>query len=80
MNVEVRRYATLASADAERPSGDPVAVTLEDGATVARLLQALGLPSGDVHLVIVDGRICHDRGKILRPGARVALFPPVGGG
>ncbi len=80
MHVEVRRYATLACPQSGTLPGEPEDVTLEDGATVARLLVQLNLPQEAVHLVIVDGRVRHDRGERLSSGARVALFPPVGGG
>ncbi len=80
MIVEVRRYASLGPSEPGRLPGEPQDVALEDGATIARLFEELGLAPEAVHLVIVDGRICHDREKALRPGARVAIFPPVGGG
>jgi sulfur carrier protein ThiS len=80
VKVELRRYATLAHPARGCLPGEPEAVDLADGATIADLLRLLRLPAGDVHLVIVDGRICHDRAEVLRTGARVALFPPVGGG
>ena len=80
MIVEVRRYASLGASGMGQLPGDPQDVELEDGATIARLLEELALPPEAVHLVIVDGRIRHDREEALRHGARVALFPPVGGG
>ncbi len=80
MNVEVRRYATLAPAYGEGLPGDPETVELPEGAPIAVLLRTLGIHDDAVHLVIVDGRIRHDRTEELKDGARVALFPPVGGG
>lgn len=78
MRIEVRRFATLA--DGACRSGDARAVDLPDGASVLHLLDALGLPPADVHLVFIDGRVCADRSQSLRAGARVGLFPPIGGG
>lgn len=80
MKVEVRRYATLAPPDSGLQPGEPQAVTLEDTATVERLLEKLALPSAAVHLVIINGRIVHDRTAPLGDRDRVALFPPIGGG
>jgi molybdopterin converting factor small subunit len=80
MKVEVRRYTTLANPQAGRVPGEPESVDLDDRATVAQLLERLALPPESVHLVVVDGRILHDRNAVLADGCRVALFPPVGGG
>lgn len=80
MRLEVRRYATLADPGRGRVPGDPEDVTLDDSATVTQLLEHLALPHEAVHLVIVNGRIVHDRRTRLAGGDRVALFPPVGGG
>jgi molybdopterin converting factor small subunit len=80
MQVELRRYATLAKPEGGRWPGDPEEVALEDGATVSQLLKTLEMAPGAVHLVIVNGRIVHDRAAPLDDGDRVALFPPVGGG
>lgn len=78
MKVEARTYASL-SAPGEQ-AGEPREVELQEAGTVADLISALGIAAVDVHLVIVDGRISHRRDEPLRHGARVALFPPVGGG
>ncbi len=78
MKVEARTYASL-SAPGEQ-AGEPREVELREAGTVADLISALGIEAADVHLVIVDGRISHRRDEPLRGGARVALFPAVGGG
>lgn len=78
MQVEVRRFATLA--DEATHSGTAQTIDLPDGADIFSLLDALGVPPADVHLVFVDGRVCADRNQPLRAGARVGLFPPIGGG
>ncbi|MEW5826389.1 MAG: MoaD/ThiS family protein [Candidatus Bipolaricaulota bacterium] len=78
MNLEVRRYATLAL---DRSAAGAVEnVELPDGSSVFTLLAELGVAPEAVHLVFVDGRACTDRSVPLRDGARVGLFPPVGGG
>jgi sulfur carrier protein ThiS len=78
MRVELRRYATLQGATGL--PGTPNAVELPADTTIAELIRRLDLPAADVHLVVVDGRIVHDRDAKLHDGARVALFPPIGGG
>ncbi len=80
MKVEVRRYATLAAPESGPRPGDPQSVTLGSAATVERLLAELAIPSEAVHLVIINGRIVHDRTARLADCDRVALFPPIGGG
>jgi len=79
VNVDVRLFATLADAFAVRP-GDVMPTSLLDGATIDTLIEFLGIDPQAVHLVMVKGRIVHDRSRALSDGDRVGLFPPVGGG
>jgi molybdopterin converting factor small subunit len=53
---------------------------LESGATVTSALEKLGLPTGRVHLVMVNGEMEHDRARALTEGDELKLFPPVAGG
>ena len=53
---------------------------LESGATVATALEKLGLSTGQVHLVMVNGEMDHDKNRQLNEGDEVTLFPPVAGG
>jgi len=46
---------------------------------VAALCESLGLPSGAVGLVLVNG-VHGDASTVLRDGDEVSLFAPVGGG
>ena len=80
MRVEVRLFATLTRHRADTAPGEPFDVTLEEDAALADLLQSLAIPRGEVHLVMIDGRIAHDSGRCLTDGSRIGLFPPVGGG
>lgn len=80
MNVEVRVHGTLVACRSELRAGDPFGVELPPDSTVVDLVRAVGLAPQDVHLVIVNGRIEHERDALLADGARVGLFPPVGGG
>ena len=80
MRVEVRLYATLADHVAEAQAAVPFEVELPDEATANELIGHLRLPADEIHLVIIDGRVVHNRATRLANGSRVALFPPVGGG
>jgi len=80
VRVEVRLYATFAKFGPSQHAGDPFDVELEDSALLTDLMKKLEIPEAEVHLAIVNGHIVHDRTQALQNGARVALFPPVGGG
>lgn len=52
---------------------------IEPGTTPARILDHLGIPHGQVSIILINGR----HGKLdtaLADGDTLALFPPVGGG
>ena len=80
MRVDARLYAAFVKYAPTQHAGDPFEVELEDSASLTDLIRKLGIPEGEVHLAIVNGRIVHDRSQSLQEGDRVALFPPVGGG
>jgi sulfur carrier protein ThiS len=62
------------------PAADGVAeIELPPGATVADLLQQLGITWGEVGIVVVNGEMT-DEEAVLRAGDRVELIAPVGGG
>jgi sulfur carrier protein ThiS len=42
--------------------------------------QHLGLPSGEIALVAVNGRVVDPTTVLLAPGDRVEFYPPIGGG
>ncbi len=80
MRVEVRLYATFAEHAPTQRAGDPFHVEVGASASLADLINKLGIPERDVHLVIVNGRPVHDRSLRLSEADRIGLFPPVGGG
>ena len=80
MKVEVRLYATLVDGQPGLRAGDPALLEFRDGASFSDLLRRLGIDPRAVHLVIINGRLVHDRTVDLSDGDRVGLFPPVGGG
>jgi len=80
MRVEVRLFATLADYVDRARAAEAFEVEIPDDSSVSDLIAALGLPSDEIHLAVVDGRPVNDRAAPLAAGGRVALFPPVGGG
>jgi len=80
VRVHVRLYATFVKYAPTQRAGDPFEVEVEDSASLSDLISKTGIPEGEVHLAIVNGRIVHDRLQSLQDNDRVALFPPVGGG
>ena len=80
MRVQVRLYATFARFAPSQKAGEPFDIDLAEAASITDLICHLRIPETDVHLVMIDGRIVHDRAIRLVAGMRIGLFPPVGGG
>ncbi len=55
-------------------------VEVEPGTTCTALLDALGIPSPQIHLLMVNGAMELDRSRSLSDGDQVTVFPPVAGG
>jgi len=80
IEVEVRLYATLRRYCPELKAGAPLALNLEKGTTVRRLLEdKLGIPTEVVKAVFVNG-VAQGPDHVLAKGDRVGIFPPVAGG
>ncbi len=78
MRVQVRlfsHYRDLLPAEARGQA----TVELSEGATVAELLDRLGV-SGQVKLVTINNQPEANRRRTLRDGDSVRVFPPVVGG
>lgn len=80
MNVRVKLMGALRSKLPPGAKGGMAEVPCPEGQTVAALLEALGIASGNIHLVMVNGAMEMDRGKGLKEGDEVTVFPPVAGG
>ncbi len=78
MVVEVRILGGLDQHVKDATFLEPLHLTLTPGARVADLVSHLGL-EGKLVIAIVDGSRA-DLDFPLADGARIALFPPVGGG
>jgi molybdopterin converting factor small subunit len=74
MRVKVKLYASLQNGRFEEQ-----ALEVPEGTQVRRIAADLGIPGGQVGILLVNGR--HGRlDDVLQPEDSVALFPPVGGG
>jgi sulfur carrier protein ThiS len=83
MQIELALFASLtpylpASAEAGSGGGHSRTIDLPDGTTVGQVIASLGLPD-EPRIVFLNGRHAADE-HVLAEGARVAVFPPVGGG
>jgi molybdopterin converting factor small subunit len=79
MILEVRVFGGLENKISGATFGKPVEMEAPEGTTVGQLLQLLKMPEEQVSTVLVNG--VHSKlGDLLKPGDRVALFPPIGGG
>jgi molybdopterin synthase sulfur carrier subunit len=79
ITVDVKLFATLRRARPDVPLGQPFPVALAEAATVADLINELGLPEEEVKLMFVNGRSC-ELDHVLSEGDEIGIFPPVGGG
>lgn len=79
MHLDIHLYATLREYAPVDAVGGAFSFQMPDEATVGTLLQALGIPSGKVHMRIVNGVGVAEEYRI-RENDRIGLFPPVGGG
>ena len=60
-------------------SSSSLEMDVHEGATVADVVESLGLRSGEVWLAMLDDQLV-DKDHTLHPGDRLSLIPPVGGG
>lgn len=79
ITVQVRLFATLRRHYPRLGVGEAMQVELAEGATVAHLIEHLGLPAEQVRVVFVNG-VARGEDHPLAPGDEVGIFPPVGGG
>ncbi|OHC67129.1 MAG: molybdopterin synthase sulfur carrier subunit [Rhodocyclales bacterium GWA2_65_20] len=84
MKITFKLYATFSDylPDAARKT-NALALDVEDGVTVAALIERYKLPPGQCHLVLIDGVFVPPQqrsGRILRAGETLAIWPPVAGG
>lgn len=77
IRVKVKTYAELQKYNPEK--GEEFTVQLEEGSSLKRLMEFLGVPDHRVMLVFKNGRKAAED-DILAEGDAVHLYPVVGGG
>lgn len=79
VEIEVRVYATLRRYRPQAPLDAGERMLVPEGITAGELIQSLGIPLDEVHVIFVNRRA---RGleAPLQAGDRVDLFPAVAGG
>ncbi len=73
--IDLRLFATLAP----RQPDDATNFAIDDGTTIAQLIDRLNLSPSEAKLVFVNG-VRTELDRVLHGGERVGIFPPVGGG
>lgn len=73
--IDLKLFATLAS----HLPANAAELVIEDGTTIGRLVDRLGIPLPEAKLIFVNG-VRKDLDTVLHGGERVGIFPPVGGG
>ncbi|MFX1507758.1 MAG: MoaD/ThiS family protein [Promethearchaeota archaeon] len=80
MMVKVKLFATLRDYGPKGVElGKSFSVTLEEGVTVATLLEMLKIPNKEAKIIMINGNNSEVEDKIIE-GDTIAIFPPVGGG
>ena len=59
---------------------ESAALDLPAGATIEDALQALDIPTASIQVLMVNGKLERDRGRLLAEGDELSVLPPVGGG
>ena len=80
MQIEVKLFANLRKLLPPGSSGSKARITLEEGATLAVLIQQLNIPLEMAQMVLVNGEQTREFDHPLTEGDTVSIFPPVAGG
>jgi len=84
MRITLKLFATLEQyLPPARQAHNEVEMEVADGASIGAVLDGLGVPREQVHLVLVDGRFIDNDAlddTVLKPGQSLAVWPPVAGG
>jgi sulfur carrier protein ThiS len=79
MTILIHLYASYACHLPSGSSGNSCTLDVEEGSTVAGVLEGLGLSVDAPKIIFLNG--LHAEGtSVLRTGDRLAVFPPIAGG
>lgn len=84
MNITFKLFASLGDylPSAVRPANE-MPLPVQDGATIAQVIEPFGLPPKLVHLVLVNGKYIEPAQRAsheLQEGDVLAIWPPIAGG
>jgi sulfur carrier protein ThiS len=84
MDITFKLFASLGDylPSAVRP-GNEMRLTVDDGATIAQVIEPFALPPKLVHLVLVNGKYIEPAQRashVLQPDDVLAVWPPIAGG
>ncbi len=83
MVITVKLFASLASHLPAASRGNQASITVGEGSTVSAILDALGVPLEQRHIVLVDGVYLppEERGlTAVAAGQVIAVWPMIAGG
>ncbi|MFQ5791090.1 MAG: MoaD/ThiS family protein [Acidobacteriota bacterium] len=81
MKIEIKLFANLKRLLPTHAEGSAATIEVEDGLTVAGLIEQLQIPKEMAQLVLVNGvNIEGEYSRVLQEGETVSVFPPVAGG
>ncbi len=83
MRITVKLFATLSRYLPAGTERNVAEIDVPDGATVADVIEWLGLPEEEVHMTLLDGRFVAPEERAstpIAPGQALAIWPPVAGG
>ena len=79
MQVRVKLYGTLGKWVSDYDHQQGLALEVAEGATVAELMNRIGIPLKKIGMVSLDGRLANKE-TVLQPDMMVKVFHPIFGG
>jgi sulfur carrier protein ThiS len=84
MLITFKLYASLGNyLPQEHRIGNQMPLAVNEGASIAQIIEPFGLPAKDVHLVLVNGSYVQPEDRLTRTlveGDVLAIWPPIAGG
>jgi len=84
LNIELKLFITFKKYLPDNATDGKATVSMAEGATLADLLNRIGLPLAEPKIIILNGvsqgTTDDTYGRPLQNGDTVSIFPPVGGG